>query len=237
LNQGHFLGRGIETIILPVFARDEEPQQTTQESMFNFVRRSSGGESRHEGPRSEVDIIIELAKEGVGIISWEKFQDNQETRELIEKCLSGFDSTKEHHITGRTFHKPIFNTPSGKLHARSVKIDELDILSKSQLRLMTIRSEGQFNTVVYEEEDVYRGQTRRDIIMMNKGDVEDMQLCENESIVVRGNSGELEVKVRIVDIAKGNCAMYFPEANVLLSHEVDRESRTPLFKGEIIEIV
>ena len=27
---------------------------------------------------------------------------------------------------------------------------------------MTLRSEGQFNTVVYEEEDRYRGQERRD---------------------------------------------------------------------------
>ncbi len=32
---------------------------------------------------------------------------------------------------------------------------------------MTVRSEGQFNTVVYEEEDIYRGQERRDVILMN----------------------------------------------------------------------
>ena len=32
---------------------------------------------------------------------------------------------------------------------------------------MTVRSEGQFNTVVYEEEDLYRGQDRRDVILMN----------------------------------------------------------------------
>ncbi len=31
------------------------------------------------------------------------------------------------------------------------------------MRLMTIRSEGQFNTVVYEEEDIYRAQDRRDV--------------------------------------------------------------------------
>ncbi|MBL8796476.1 MAG: molybdopterin-dependent oxidoreductase, partial [Planctomycetia bacterium] len=38
LNTGHVWGRGRETLILPVLARDEETQQTTQESMFNFVR-------------------------------------------------------------------------------------------------------------------------------------------------------------------------------------------------------
>jgi len=36
---------------------------------------------------------------------------------------------------------------------------------------MTIRSEGQFNTVVYEEEDLYRNQTRRDIVLMHPDDI------------------------------------------------------------------
>ena len=39
LNTGHAWGRGRETLILPVRARDEEGP-TTQESMFNFVRLS-----------------------------------------------------------------------------------------------------------------------------------------------------------------------------------------------------
>lgn len=36
-----------------------------------------------------------------------------------------------------------------------------------ELRLMTLRSEGQFSTVVYEDEDLYRGNERRDVGMMN----------------------------------------------------------------------
>ncbi len=51
-----------ETIILPVLARDEEPEPTTQESMFSYVRLSDGGPRRHEGPRSEIEIIAELAR-------------------------------------------------------------------------------------------------------------------------------------------------------------------------------
>ena len=43
LNTGHAHGLADETIILPVLARDEEPQPTTQESMFNYVRLSDGG--------------------------------------------------------------------------------------------------------------------------------------------------------------------------------------------------
>ncbi len=57
LNTGHAWGRGKETLILPVLARDEEPQPTTQESMFNFVRLSDGGPARLQGPRCEADII------------------------------------------------------------------------------------------------------------------------------------------------------------------------------------
>src|SRR5262249_8371100 len=37
LNTGHAHGLAGETIILPVLARDEEPQPTTQESMFSYV--------------------------------------------------------------------------------------------------------------------------------------------------------------------------------------------------------
>ncbi len=40
LNLGHLNGRGKNTLILPVRARDEEKQNTSQESMFNFVRLS-----------------------------------------------------------------------------------------------------------------------------------------------------------------------------------------------------
>ena len=237
LNKGHFLGRGAETIVLPVLARDEESQITTQESMFNFVRRSSGGVQRHTGPRSEVSIIAELGHAGIGVIPWEQFQNYSSIRALIAKCVSGFDANEEHQIEGRTFHTPNFPTDSGRAVAHDVEIRPQHVIEKHQLRLMTIRSEGQFNTVVYEEEDVYRDQTRRDIVMMNPEDMEAMELKQNQSILVRGDAGELQSVVRAFDIARGNCAMYYPEANVLLSTKVDQESRTPLFNGAVVELI
>jgi len=39
-----------------------------------------------------------------------------------------------------------------------------------EFRLMPLRSERQFNTVVYENEDIYRGKERRDVVMMNEAD-------------------------------------------------------------------
>ena len=46
MNTGHVHGLAAETIVLPVLARDEEPEPTTQESMFNYVRLSDGGPRR-----------------------------------------------------------------------------------------------------------------------------------------------------------------------------------------------
>ena len=236
LNQGHFLGRGRETIILPVLPRDEESQITTQESMFNFVRRSDGGSERYEGPRSEVEVIVDLAKNGIGKIDWDKYRSHDEIRRLLKTCIPGFNANEEHQIKGRTFHSPRFNTASGKAQVHVVQLQPREQLNQNQLRLMTIRSEGQFNTVVYEEEDIFRNQTRRDIIMMHKDDAMRMNFKRNERVTVCGNAGSLQILVRFVDIAKGNCAMYFPEANVLLSHAVDPDSHTPLFKGEIVTL-
>src|SRR5262249_1238032 len=45
LNEGHVHGRGRTCLVLPTRARDEEHECTTQESMFNFVRLSEGGEA------------------------------------------------------------------------------------------------------------------------------------------------------------------------------------------------
>jgi len=38
------------------------------------------------------------------------------------------------------------------------------------------------------------------------------------------------------DIREGNVLMYYPEANVLVSRDVDPQSRTPAFKGELVTI-
>src|SRR5262245_5001804 len=46
LNKGHAWGRARETLVLPVLPRDEEPQPTTQESVFSYVRLSDGGPAR-----------------------------------------------------------------------------------------------------------------------------------------------------------------------------------------------
>jgi anaerobic selenocysteine-containing dehydrogenase len=102
---------------------------------------------------------------------------------------------------------------------------------------MTVRSEGQFNTVVYEEEDIYRDQMRRDVVLMNSADMERMGLRSDQRVTVRSMSGELPgILVRPFEIRQGNCLMYYPEANVLVPIQVDPRSKTPAFKSVWVTI-
>jgi molybdopterin-dependent oxidoreductase alpha subunit len=246
LNTGHAWGRARETLILPVLARDEEPQPTTQESMFNFVRLSDGGQPRHQGPRSEVAVIAALGERvvgRVGPVDWSALGDACAVRRMLARVVPGFaqagtiDQTRaEFQIPGRTFHTPRFATPSGKAQFAEVSIPNLRE-EENQLRLMTVRSEGQFNTVVYEEEDIYRGQERRDVILMNREDIRRLGLRVDQRVTVRSAAGALSgILVRAHDIRAGNALMYFPEANVLVPATTDRLSKTPAFKSVVVRV-
>lgn len=246
LNTGHIHGRGKHSIVFPVLARDEESQATTQESMFNYVRLSDGGAPRLDGPRSEVQVIASIARRVLPDdcpLDFRSMEEHRTIRQAIAKVIPGYapvgtiDSTKqEFHIEGRTFHTPRFNTDDGRARFHSVPVPTLDHTPKS-FRLMTIRSEGQFNTVVYEEHDIYRGQERRDVILMNQADIDAMGLAENDRVTISSEIGEMHrVLVRAFDIRAGNVAMYYPEANVLVPPSADPVARTPSFKNVSIRI-
>ena len=104
---------------------------------------------------------------------------------------------------------------------------------------MTVRSEGQFNTVVYEEEDLYRNQNRRDIILMHPDDLTRLGLEHEEQVEVISDTGSLaNIMARSYEsIRPGNALMYFPEANVLVSRHADPSSKTPAFKGVVVRVV
>ena len=54
---------------------------------------------------------------------------------------------------------------------------------------MTIRSEGQFNTVVYEDEDIYRGIDRRDVILLHPDDLAACGLSDGDRVTIHGPAG------------------------------------------------
>ncbi len=260
LNTGHAHGLARETIILPVSARDEEPQPTTQESMFNYIRMSDGGPQRHLGTRSEVDVIASIAERvfhtnGAAngdsplparrslLIDWPTMRSTEKIRQAIARIVPGFeqladiDRTKqEFHIAGRTFHEPRFATPDGRARMHTHDLPELQGAAEGEIRLMTLRSEGQFNTVVYEDEDVYRGMDRRDVIMLHPDDLARFGINDGARVTIHGPAGSMP-NIRATafpQIKPGNAAMYYPECNVLLSRTIDPQSKTPAFKGVVV---
>lgn len=241
LNQGHFLGKGKTTLILPVVARDEEPEPTTQESMFSFIRLSDGGPARYQGPRSEVKIISEIAENVLSNdpLPWNKFGKTGNIRHLIGEIIPGFEelknidtTRKEFHINGRILHDPKFPNPGDKACFKVCPIPAVRESSHNRFILMTVRSEGQFNTVVYETEDRYRGISGRNVVMMNKIDMEALSLQEGSRITVKNETGKMNgQKVVAYPIKEGNIMMYYPESNVLVPRSFDPQSRTPSFKS------
>jgi molybdopterin-dependent oxidoreductase alpha subunit len=248
LNTGHSNGLAKTTILLPVLARDEEPEPTTQESMFNYVRLSDGGPRRLPGPRSEVHAIAEIARRVVGDrhgIDWDQMQRTNTIRHWIAKVVPGYDkidsiaeTKKEFQIGGRTFHQAEFKTNNGRANLIVHELPTPSPLATNQVRLMTVRSEGQFNTVVYEDYDLYRHQDRRDVILLHPIDMKRMGLRDNSPVTVSSTAGTMNrILARSFDeIREGNAMMYYPEANVLVPRVVDPQSRTPLFKNVIVSI-
>jgi molybdopterin-dependent oxidoreductase alpha subunit len=243
LNQGHFHGTGQTTLLLPVLPRDEEPEPTTQESMFNYVRLSEGGPARHLGPRSEVQIIAEIASRALtdSPVDWLKLRHPAPIRKWIGEVVPGFgkikaiDETREEfHIEGRLIHRPEFPTESGRAAFTVCPLPRHPVgnAAKLKFQLMTVRSEGQFNTVVYESEDRYRGVKHRNVVLMNSEDMEAAGIALGARVTVSSATGALEnQRVQPFPIKAGNIMMYYPEANVLVPRRMDPKSKTPSFKS------
>jgi anaerobic selenocysteine-containing dehydrogenase len=247
LNAGHFHGRGKTTLILPARTRDEESQATTQESMFNFVHLSDGGASPLSSEmRSEVDIIASIAAKVLPAqpIDWESWKDHKQLRQAIAQVVPGFsdlgsiDQSKlEFTVPDRIRHEPHFGTADGKARMHVTAVPDV-VLGEDELQLMTLRSEGQFNTVVYEEDDVYRGVRGRDVVLMHTLDVKRLGFMPGDRVHVVSCAGTYgPVRIVCIDIRPGNVATYCPEANVLVPRTVDPRSRTPVFKNVTVRIV
>ncbi|MFN8585887.1 MAG: FdhF/YdeP family oxidoreductase [Dehalococcoidia bacterium] len=245
LNEGHVHGRGRTSLILPVLARDEEPQPTTQESMFSYVRLSAGGRPAVRGElRSEVDVIASLAERILppGRFEWSRLRSHAALRETIARTVPGYDQLGliegaggEFHVRGRRFHERASAMPDAKAHFRVTPLPDFTA-GPDEFRLMTLRSEGQFNSVVYDEEDLYRGNTRRDVVMMAQADADRLRVGEGDPVLVTSEAGKMRAVVAIVDIAAGNLAMYYPEANALVPRRIDPRSKTPAFKSVVARV-
>lgn len=243
LNQGHVHGLGDgEVLILPVTARDEEWEPTTQESMFNFVRLSDGGISRIGTVRPESWILGQLGKRILphSPIDFEAFSAHARLRDAIASVVPGMEALadidvarREFHIRNRVMHTPSFATPDGKAH---FVVTPIPAAGEGTLTLATVRSEGQFNSIIYEETDSYRGKAGRHAVFFNEQDMAERGLIEGQGVLVRSKAGELRGVATRFDLPRGSVLAYYPEANVLVGQAVDPRSKTPAFKSVAVEV-
>jgi len=248
LNMSHVHGVESEVLVLPIKVRDEETQATTQESMFNFVRLSDGGIHRFPQLQSEVEIILGIADQLIdkALFDFSALNNHQRIREFIGDVIPGFakikqvdDTREEFHIDGRTLHQPSFSTFDGKakflLHPLPVRKYSgvwRNHQGEHEFMLTSVRSEGQFNSIIYDERDAYRAQESRWVVMMHP---EDMQICgyqEDQKVTISTQTGSMrELSIKPFDVRRGNIMVYYPEANVLVPRSTDQRSKTPSFKS------
>ncbi|MBI3784953.1 MAG: histidine kinase, partial [Deltaproteobacteria bacterium] len=212
---------------------------------FNFVRVLEGGaKALSSEMRSEVDIIATLGGKVLpsGPVEFAALRSHAAIREAIARVVPGYEeiaavdrSKREFQIAGRTFHSPTFPTASGRARAIVTPVPDFP-LANGELRLMTLRSEGQFNTVIYEDEDYYRGNERRDVVMMNEDDAKRLGLRRDQVVRVENETGSMDVLVRFAPLPPGNLAMYYPEANILIPRRIDPRSATPVFKSVAVRV-
>ncbi|MGB8699087.1 MAG: FdhF/YdeP family oxidoreductase [Thermosynechococcaceae cyanobacterium] len=253
-NLGHFHGLArVNTLVLPVFARFENPHKTTTESGNNFVRLNDAGSThlKQADLVSEVDFLTELAYrlQGDRPVDWRKLQDTRYVRQLIAQTIPGYgqigeiDETQtEFTIGGRIFHAPMFATPTGRAQMFATPIPILKLPSLQDfglpdtvrgvvVALGTGRSYAQHNTVVYRPADQYRGMPHRNCILMNAKDAEGAGLCAHQRVIVRGNAGCLEdVEIIYGAIREGAALMFYPEVNAIFKAQIDPRCGTPAFK-------
>ncbi len=262
-NLGHFHGLAKEnTLILPVFARFENPHKTTTESGNNFVRLNDEGTShlsQREGTEliSEVEFLTELADRlhGEDVVNWRSLQDTKYIRQLIAKTITGYEKigeidhgNQEFTIANRIFHTPKFPTISGKAHMFVTPMPKLDLPTLSSfdipehtkaivLVLGTGRSYSQHNTVVYKDGDYYRGMPHRNCILMNCADGDRAGFREHQTVTVKGNAGKMEnVEIIYGQIREGSALMFYPEVNAIFRVPVDARCGTPAFKRVLVAV-
>jgi molybdopterin-dependent oxidoreductase alpha subunit len=112
-------------------------------------------------------------------------------------------------------------------------------------RLMTLRSNDQFNTTVYGYEDRFRGVSgTREVLFINRGDMQRLNLVEGQIVglatvahdgVDRRHHG---LRVTPYDIPAGCLGAYYPECNGLIpvGHHA-KESQTPAAKTVPVRIL
>jgi molybdopterin-dependent oxidoreductase alpha subunit len=239
------LVHGEVSYILPCLGRIEIDQQASGPQAVSMedstgCMHGSRGQVKPASPHllSEAKIIAELAKATVptgSSIPWDDWvADYSKVRDAIAQTYPEIF----HDFNGRLwepggFHRPIaarkreWKTKTGKANfipPTSLSTD-IDIPQERRdvVQLMTLRSNGQFNTTVYNYDDRFRGvYGSRHIVLMHQNDIDRFDLKEGQIVslttavddgIERSVAG---LQIVAYDIPEGCIAGYYPECNPLI---------------------
>ena len=260
LNRSHLV-HGEISYILPVKSRIEVdkqrgiPQALSMEDTSSCIHGSRGVRApAGKHLLSEVEVLIRMAKATLDPnpkVIWDEWlADYSRIRTSIAETYPDIFQDYERRMwEPGGFHRylpareRVWHTKTGKADfVTPTALDEdLDMpeVGHDVLRMMTLRSNDQFNTTVYGYDDRFRGVNgTRMIVFMNRNDIERLGLREGETITLAtsatdGVKRELPgLRVTPYDIPVGCIGTYYPEANVLLPlwHHA-KGSKTPAAKN------
>jgi molybdopterin-dependent oxidoreductase alpha subunit len=254
LNRSHLLA-GRKSFILPCLGRTERDVQAnglqfvTVEDSMSMVHSSVGRlPPASEHLRSEPAIIAGIATATLPMtnVSWaDLLGDYDRIRDAIAAVFPDFGDYNARVRKPGGFRLPlppterVWPTLSGRAQFICFKgLAEDKAGDRGVLRLTTIRSNGQFNTTIYELNDRYRGVSgRRDIVFMDKVDMAERQIAQGDLVDIESavpNAPRLRMLGLTAveyDIARGSVAAYYPEANAVIPLDwSDPLSGTPSYK-------
>jgi molybdopterin-dependent oxidoreductase alpha subunit len=244
LNRSHIV-HGEVSYVLPCLGRIEidrqatGPQAVSMEDSTSCVHGSRGvADPASPHLLSEPRIVAELAKTTLEVnpeVDWDAWSgDYSLVRDAIERTYpERFKDFNKRLFQPGGFHRPLearhrvwktktgkanFTTPTSLAEDIDTPVERRDIL-----QLITLRSNGQFNTTIYNYDDRFRGVLgTRQTLFMNRNDIDRLNLSDGQTVSVVCEAGDdvhrevLGMVVTPYNIPEGCCAGYYPECNALI---------------------
>jgi len=263
LNRSH-LFPGKQAYILPCLSRLEMDRQAsgsqtvTTEDSFSHISASIGKRTPASPHlKSELAIVAGIAKATLSDnpkLKWDEWTaDYGLVRDLIEASYpKDFKDYNQRmfqpggFFRGNDAHDRVWNTDEKKaVFTTPERLNALSFEERAgRYRLVTMRSNDQFNTTIYGYSDRFRGiEGTRDVVMMCEEDIEAAGLSAGQSIRLvsdfddgkRRELGGLIITPH--NLPRGTIGAYYPESNVLnaIDHH-DRLSKTPASKAIPVRI-
>ncbi len=263
LNRGQ-LFCGEVAYLLPCLGRSETdlqaggPQVVTMEDSLSCIHGSiSNAEPASPELRSEMAIVAGIAKATLPPnpkVPWDEWLgDYGKVRDAIEATypaqFADFNArmfTPGGFYKGNSARERVWKTESGKAEFTVPGMLNSTGFADApgRYRLMTLRSNDQFNTTVYGYSDRLRGiEGTRDVLLINPEDIGRAGLSEGQVVaLVSDAEDQVErvvegLKVTPYNLPDGCVAGYYPELNPLiaLAHH-DHASKTPAAKSVPVRI-